>query len=89
MQPSKTEFRGAEALRLATRKIELIAPTGFGPRLLSLRSLAGGPNLLLEFPRVWMTRRARRAFASGAVTGSGMRPSILCAATSRTMVRSR
>ena len=51
MQPSKTEFRGAEALRLATRKIELIAPTGFGPRLLSLRSLAGGPNLLLEFPQ--------------------------------------
>ena len=51
MQPSKTEFRGAEALRLATRKIELIAPTGFGPRLLSLRSLADGPNLLLEFPQ--------------------------------------
>ncbi len=49
-KPSKIDYRGSEALRLATAKIELIAPTAFGPRLLSLRSLAGGPNLLLEFP---------------------------------------
>lgn len=50
MKPSKIDYRGSAAIRLATRRIELIAPTGFGPRLLSLRSLAGGPNLLLEFP---------------------------------------
>ncbi len=51
MKPSKTDYRGWQAVRLATRRFELIAPLEFGPRVLSLRSLAAGGNLLFEFPR--------------------------------------
>lgn len=51
MKPSKIEHRGAPAIRLATRRFELIAAADFGPRIISLRSLAGGGNLMLEFPQ--------------------------------------
>lgn len=51
MKPSKIEYQGAEAVRLATRKLELIAPVTFGPRVMSLRSLTAGGNLMFEFPR--------------------------------------
>lgn len=45
------KYRGWRALRLATRALELIAPVDFGPRVLSLRSLAGGGNVFFElFP---------------------------------------
>ena len=51
MKPSKTEYRGTAALKLATRAIELVVPTEFGPRVASLRSLTGrAGNLFLEFP---------------------------------------
>jgi hypothetical protein len=51
MKPSRIDYHGAEAVRLATRKLELIAPVTFGPRVMSLRSLAAGSNLMFEFPR--------------------------------------
>ncbi len=51
MKPSKTEYQGWQAVRLATRSFELIAPVEFGPRVLSLRSLQSGGNLMFEFPR--------------------------------------
>ncbi len=51
MKSSTTEYQGWSAVRLATRRLELIAPIEFGPRILSLRSLAAGGNLMFEFPR--------------------------------------
>lgn len=51
MKLSRIEYEGEQAIRLSTRRLELIAPLEFGPRILSLRSLAGGGNLLFEFPR--------------------------------------
>lgn len=51
MKRSKTEYRGAEALRLSTSAIELEIPTQVGPRVTSLRSRTGDAgNLFLEFP---------------------------------------
>jgi len=51
MKPSKTEYRGGSALKLATRALELVVTTSVGPRVASLRSLAGrAGNLFLEFP---------------------------------------
>ena len=51
MKRSKTEYRGGEAIQLATRAIELVLPTAVGPRVASLRSRTGrAGNLLLEFP---------------------------------------
>lgn len=51
MKPSKTDYRGGEALVFATRALELIVTTAVGPRVVSLRSLAGKKsNLLLEIP---------------------------------------
>ena len=45
---SRTEHHGWNAIRLATNKLELIAPLDVGPRLVSLRR-PGGPNLFVEF----------------------------------------
>lgn len=51
MKSSKTEYRGADALALRTRLLELVVTTGVGPRVVSLRSTAdSGGNLFLEFP---------------------------------------
>jgi len=51
MKPSKTDYRGGEALVLATRALELVVTTSVGPRIVSLRSLAGRKrNVLLEIP---------------------------------------
>ena len=50
MKLSKTDYRGSPALRLATRSFELIAPTAYGPRILSLRSLKAGGSLMYEYP---------------------------------------
>jgi hypothetical protein len=51
MKPSKTDYRGGEALTLATRALELTVTTAVGPRVVSLRSLASrAGNLFLEFP---------------------------------------
>ncbi len=51
MKPSKTDYRGGEALQLATRALELVVTTAVGPRVVSLRSRAGRRrNLLLELP---------------------------------------
>ena len=51
MKPSKIEYRGGEALKLATRALELVVTTAVGPRVASFRSLAGrSRNLFLEFP---------------------------------------
>ncbi len=52
MKPSKTEYRGGEALVLATRAMQLVVTTSVGPRIVSLRSAAGKrKNLLLEMPK--------------------------------------
>ncbi len=51
MKPSKTDYRGGEALVFATRALELTVTTSVGPRVVSFRSLAGKKrNLLLEIP---------------------------------------
>lgn len=51
MKSSTTDYRGGGALTLATGKLELVVTTGVGPRIVSLRSLAGrARNLFLEFP---------------------------------------
>jgi len=51
MKPSKTEYRGGEALVFNTGALELVVTTDVGPRVVSLRSLAGkARNLFLEFP---------------------------------------
>lgn len=51
MKLSKTEYRGGEALCLTTKAIEFVVTTGVGPRVVSLRSLAGkAGNLFLQFP---------------------------------------
>jgi len=49
MKPSKTDYRGGDALVLATRAIELVVTTSVGPRVVSLRSSSGKKrNLFLE-----------------------------------------
>lgn len=51
MKPSKTDYRGDEALVLATRALQLVVTTSVGPRIVSLRSAAGRKrNLMLEMP---------------------------------------
>jgi hypothetical protein len=52
MKASKTLYRGGAALTLATRVLELTVTTSVGPRVVSLKSLAGDAgNLFLELPR--------------------------------------
>lgn len=51
MKPSKTDYRGGEALTLSSRALELTVTTAVGPRVVALRSTAGKTgNLFLEFP---------------------------------------
>jgi hypothetical protein len=51
MKLSKTDYRGGEALLLATSAIEIVIPTQVGPRITSLRSKTGrAGNIFLEFP---------------------------------------
>ena len=51
MKPSKIEYRGGDALVLATPQLELVVTTSVGPRIVSLRSRAGrAGNLFLELP---------------------------------------
>jgi hypothetical protein len=51
MKLSKTDYRGGEALRFTTKAIEFTVTTGVGPRVVSLRSLAGrSGNLFFQFP---------------------------------------
>ena len=51
MKLSKTDYRGGGALVLATPALELVLTTSVGPRVVSLRSLAGrAGNLFLERP---------------------------------------
>lgn len=52
MKPSKTDYRGGEALSLATRNLELVVTTSVGPRVVELRSKRGkAGNLFLQFPQ--------------------------------------
>lgn len=51
MKRTKTDFRGATALTLATRAHELTVTTGVGPRVVSFRSAVGpAGNLFIQFP---------------------------------------
>jgi hypothetical protein len=51
MKPSKTEYRGGEALKLSTKAFELTVTTSVGPRIVDLRARRGeAGNLLLEMP---------------------------------------
>jgi hypothetical protein len=51
MKPSKTEYRGGDALTLSTRAFELVVTTSVGPRVVSFRSTAGNKkNVFLELP---------------------------------------
>ena len=51
MKRSKTDYRGGEALSLATKQLELTVTTSVGPRVVELRSKQGtAGNLLFQFP---------------------------------------
>ena len=51
MKLSKTDYRGGQALVLSTAALELVVTTSVGPRVVSLRSLAGrAGNLFLQLP---------------------------------------
>jgi hypothetical protein len=52
MKHSKTDYRGGEAVVLSTPAFELAVTTEVGPRIVSLRSIAGkkAGNLFLQFP---------------------------------------
>jgi len=52
MKLAKTEYRGAPALALSTRALELVATTQCGPRVISLRAKEApkAGNLFFEFP---------------------------------------
>lgn len=51
MKLSRTDFRGAAALRLSTPALELIVTTGVGPRIVELCSRGGRVgNLFFQFP---------------------------------------
>ncbi|ACB76122.1 hypothetical protein [Opitutus terrae] len=51
MKLSKIDYRGGDALLLASRALELVATTAVGPRVISLRSFAGKKrNLFIELP---------------------------------------
>lgn len=50
MKLSKTDYRGGEALVLATRALELVVTTSVGPRVVSFRRTTGrAGNLFLQF----------------------------------------
>lgn len=53
MKLSKTDYRGGEALVLASKNLELIVTTAVGPRVISFRSVksAKAGNVFLQFPR--------------------------------------
>lgn len=51
MKRSKTDYRGGDALTLATRALELVVTTSVGPRVVSFRSTVGKKqNGFLELP---------------------------------------
>jgi hypothetical protein len=51
MKPSKTDYRGGEALTLASAGLELTVTSSVGPRVVALRSKAGkAGNIFLEIP---------------------------------------
>ncbi len=51
MKLSKTDYRGGGALVLSTPALELVVTTSVGPRVVSLRSLAGAAgNVFLQLP---------------------------------------
>ena len=52
MKPSKTDYRGGEALAFSTQALELVVTKDVGPRIVSLSSKAGAKagNLFLAFP---------------------------------------
>ena len=51
MKQSRTEYRGGEALVLASRSLELTVTTSVGPRVVGLKSLKSrSSNLFLELP---------------------------------------
>ncbi len=52
MKPSKTDYRGGEAVVLSTSALELAVTTEVGPRVVTLRSIAGkkAGNIFLECP---------------------------------------
>jgi hypothetical protein len=51
MKLSKTEYRGGEALTLATKALELTVTTSVGPRVTSFRPAGGkAKNLFIELP---------------------------------------
>jgi hypothetical protein len=51
MKLSKTDYRGGEALVLATPALELVVTTSVGPRVVSLRSKKGkADNVFLQLP---------------------------------------
>jgi hypothetical protein len=53
MKLSKTDYRGGEALVLASNSLELVVTTAVGPRIISFRSLKSekAGNIFLQFPR--------------------------------------
>jgi hypothetical protein len=51
MKPSKTNYRGGDALTLTTSALELTVTTAVGPRIVSLKPRGSkAKNLFLEFP---------------------------------------
>ena len=87
MKRSKTDYRGGNALKFSTRALELVVTTDVGPRVASLRSLAGkAGNLFLEMPA---DDSATTDSTCGADTGSGIRPRTSSAATNLMMIRWR
>ena len=51
MKPSKTDYRGGEAITLSTGALELTVTTAVGPRIVSLKTTAPkAKNLMLELP---------------------------------------
>lgn len=65
---TKIDHHGWPSIRLATEKLELIAPLVIGPRIVSLRRPDGGKNVLVELPghaggsgeTKWMARGGHR-----------------------------
>lgn len=51
MKPSKTDYRGGDALKFSTKAFELVVTTSVGPRVVELRSTAvKAGNLFFQFP---------------------------------------
>lgn len=88
MKLAKTEYRGAPALALSTRALELVATTEFGPRIISLRAKDSpkAGNLFFEFPEARSDTTAI-IFAAGIACGAPLSTS--CEPTSRMIRRSR